>query len=57
MPLAAVATLTRRHGPSEILSEAGRPVSYVYVDIAQGDAAQVMASAAPRLAALACLAA
>ncbi len=53
VPLAAVATLTRRQGPSEILSEAGRPVSYVYVDIAQGDAAQVMASAAPRLAALA----
>ncbi|MBK6656764.1 MAG: efflux RND transporter permease subunit [Proteobacteria bacterium] len=52
VPLADVATLTRRHGPSEILSEGGRPVSYVYVNVARGDAARVMAAAAPRLATL-----
>jgi len=53
VPLAAVATLDRRQGPSEIMSEGGRPVSYVYLDVARGDAKRLMDAAAPRLAALA----
>lgn len=53
VPLADVATLVRRHGPSEILSEGGRPVGYVYLDVTRGDAARIIDAAAPRLAGLA----
>lgn len=49
LQLSQVARLSVTDGPTEIKSENGRPVAYVYVDVASSDAGRFLAAAEPLL--------